>query len=135
MRLEMNRRDYIKSLDALRDKVAEIGKEYAQTKLVSPSEIERERMKKTGKLFGDLAVRLFEDAAVTLKILEANEAAGIGEQAVFDFNAESATTPEQTPDEAEQTADADKPVDETPAEEPKAAKPGKGKRGKKGGAK
>ena len=131
MRLEMNRRDYIKSLDALRDKVAEIGKEYAQTKLVSPSEIERERMKKTGKLFGDLAVRLFEDAAVTLKILEANEAAGIGEQAVFDFNAESAPTPEPTPDEAEQTADADKPADD----EKPTKKNGKGKKnGKKGGA-
>jgi hypothetical protein len=131
---EMNRRDYIRRLDALRDDVIEIGKRYANALLAGAKEIEKERQKKTGKLFCDLATRLFEDAAVTLKILEANEAAGIGEQAVFDFNTESAPTPEQKPDEAEQTADADKPVDETPAEEPKTAKPGKGKRGKKGGA-
>ncbi len=127
MRLEMDRRDYIRSLDELRDRVAAIGKMYAEATLASPSEIERERMKKTAKLFGDLAMRLFEDAAVTLKILEANEAAGIGEQAVFDLRE---SEPEQThepptPETAEPT-DADGNGDDKPTK-----KNGK----KKGGAK
>lgn len=86
MRLEMTRRHYIGHLDELRDKVYNLAKEYNDAALASASEIERDRQKKTAKLFGDLAMRLFEDAAVTLKILEANEAAGIGEQEVFNFN-------------------------------------------------
>ena len=132
MRIELNRRDYIRSLDALRDKVAAIGKEYAEATLASASEIERDRMKKTAKLFGDLAMRLFEDAAVTLKILEANEEAGIGEQGLFDLReAEPEQTQEPpTPETAEPT-DADGKGDDTPTK-----KSGKGKKpGKKGGAK
>lgn len=111
MRIELNRRDYIRSLDALRDKVAAIGKEYAEATLASASEIERDRMKKTAKLFGDLAMRLFEDAAVTLKILEANEAAGIGEQAVFDLREpEPEPTPEPPPPETAGPTEAEKPA-------------------------
>ena len=122
MRLEMNRRDYIRSLDELRDRVAAIGKMYAEAALASPSEIERERIKKTAKLFGDLAMRLFEDAAVTLKILEANEAAGIGEQAVFDLRE---AEPEQTHEPP--TPETAKPTDAD-------GNGGKGKKpGKKGG--
>lgn len=138
MRIELNRRDFIRSLDALREKVAAIGKEYDEATLASASEIERDRMKKTAKLFGDLAMRLFEDAAVTLKILEANEKAGIGEQGLFDlhepeeadpFNG-AARLPEDlpTPETAEPT-DAEKPADEKPT------KRGKKSGGKKGGAK
>ena len=122
---EMNRRDYIRSLDELRDRVAAIGKIYAEAMLASPSEIERERIKKTAKLFDDLAMRLFEDAAVTLKILEANKAAGIGEQAVFDLREAEPEQPQEpsTPETAEQT-DAD-------GKGGKGKKPGK-KPGKKG---
>jgi len=85
--------------------IAAIGKEYAKATLASANEIERDRMKKTAKLFVDLVMRLFEDAAVTLKILEANEAAGIGEQAVFDLReAEPEQTQEPpTPETAEPT--------------------------------
>ncbi len=121
MRIEKNRRDYIRSLDALREKVAAIGKEYADATLASASVIERDRMKKTVKLFGDLAMRLFEDAEVTLKILEANEAAGIGEQAVFDLRVDEPELTQEPP-----TPETAEPTD---AE-------GKGKKpGKKGGAK
>lgn len=129
MRLEMNRRDYIRSLDELRERVAEIGKMYANAKLASPNEIERERIKKTAKLFGDLAMRLFEDAAVTLKILEANEEAGIGEQGLFDLREpEPEPTPEPPKPETAEPTDAEKPTDEKPTKRGK-------KSGKKGGAK
>jgi len=122
---EMNRRDYIRSLDTLRDDVIEIGKRYANALLAGAKEIEKERQKKTGKLFCDLATRLFEDAAVTLKIVEADEAAGIGEQGLFDLREGDelpANDPPQEPPQ-EQTATAEK-------------KDGKGKKpSKKGGAK
>lgn len=112
MRIEMNRRAYIRSLDALREEVAAIGREYVEATLASASEIERDRRKKTDKLFADLVMRLFEDAAVTLKIFEANEAAGIGEQAVFDLRgAEPEQTQEPpTPETAEPTDADDKPA-------------------------
>ena len=121
---EMNRRDYIRRLDALRDDVIEIGKRYANALLAGAKEIEKERQKKTGKLFCDLATRLFEDAAVTLKIVEADEADGIGEQGLFDLREGElpANDPPQEPPQ-EQTETAEK-------------KDGKGKKpGKKGGAK
>ena len=126
MRLEMNRRDYIRSLDELRDRVAAIGKMYAEATLASPNEIERERIKKTAKLFGDLAMRLFEDAAVTLKILEANETAGIGEQTIFDLRE---AEPEQT--QVPPTPETAKPTDADGNGDDKPKKSGKG--GKKGG--
>ena len=109
---EMNRRDYIRSLDRLRDDVAEIGKRYANAVLADPNEIEKERIKKTAKLFGDLALRLYEDAAVCLKVCEELEADGIGEQGLFDL----------------------READELPAEG-QPLQPKKTGKGKKGGAK
>ena len=126
MRLEMNRREYIRSLDELRDKVYALAKEYNDARLADASEIERDRQKKTAKLLGDLAMRLFEDAAVTLKILEANEAAGIGEQAFFDLRE---AEPEQTQEPP--TPETAKPTDADGNGDDKPKKSGKG--GKKGG--
>lgn len=107
----MTRQDYIFHLDQLRQAVLEIMQHDAKYRqkngnLNAPTVLEEDRAKKTQKMFEDLAVRLYEDAAVSEKVKQEKLRNGDLEQAEITF-----------PD--------------VPAEEPKAEKPAK----KKGGAK
>lgn len=107
----MTRQDYIFHLDQLRQAVLEIMQHDAKYRqkngnLNAPTVLEEDRAKKTQKMFEDLAVRLYEDAAVSEKVKQEKLRNGDLVQAEITF-----------PD--------------VPAEEPKAEKPAK----KKGGAK
>ena len=89
----MTRRDYISHLDSLRKGVLKII-DYDRTErqnnggLAGPTGHEDERGKKTQKMFDDLVTRLYEDAAISEKIMQEKILAGDIEQAEFSFHAE-----------------------------------------------
>ena len=69
----MTRQDYICHLDALRKGVLKVMAFDHEEKdknggLSKPTSLEQERAKKTQKMFDDLLVRLYEDAAVSEKV-------------------------------------------------------------------
>lgn len=110
----MTRQDYIHHLDALRKGVSKVMAFDREEKdknggLSKPTSLEEKRAEKTQKMFDDLLVRLYEDAAVSEKIKQEKILAGDLEQAELTFRTE----------------------DLVKAEEPEEAKPAK----KKGGAK
>ena len=91
----MTRQDYINHLDALRKGVSKIIKFDREEKdknggLSMPTRLEDERAKKTQKMFDDLVVRLYEDAAVSEKIKHEKILAGDLEQAEITFTTEMA---------------------------------------------
>ena len=113
----MTRQDYIIHLDKLRQAVVEIiahDRRYKELNgdINQPTALEEDRAKKTGKMFDDLVVRLYEDAAVSEKVKQEKLLKGEFEQAEISFP--------DIPDREE--------------EEPKAEKPAKAAK-KKGGAK
>lgn len=113
----MTRQDYIFHLDKLRQAVVEIINHDRKCKELNgdinqPTALEEDRAKKTGKMFDDLVVRLYEDAAVSEKVKQEKLLKGEFEQAEISF-----------PD-----------IPEKKEEEPKAEKPAKAAK-KKGGAK
>ena len=91
----MTRQDYIMHLDSLRKGVLKlIDYDHKQKDLNGPlvgaTTLEDDRAKKTQKMFEDLAVRLYEDAAVSEKVkIEKVEACDL-EQAEITFTAEMA---------------------------------------------
>ena len=110
----MTRQDYIYHLDALRKGVSKVMAFDREEKdknggLSKPTSLEEKRAEKTQKMFDDLLVRLYEDAAVSEKIKQEKILAGDLEQAELTFRTE----------------------DLVKVEEPEEAKPAK----KKGGAK
>ena len=114
---QMTRQDYIFHLDKLRQAVVEIiehDRKYKELNgnIIAPTSLEEERAKKTQKMFDDLVVRLYEDAAVSEKVKQEKILKGDLEQAEITFP--------DIPDREE--------------EEPKAEKPAKAAK-KKGGAK
>lgn len=100
----MTRQDYIYHLDALRKGVLKIIAFDREEKdknggLSKPTSHEEERAKKTQKMFDDLVVRLYEDAAVSEKIKHEKLLAGDIEQAELTFPTEAmvkAEEPEET---------------------------------------
>lgn len=82
----MTRQDYINHLDALRRgvlKLMEFDKKEKDLNgpLVGATTLEDDRAKKTQKMFEDLTVRLYEDAAVSEKVKIEKLEAGDMEQA------------------------------------------------------
>ena len=150
----MMRKEYIAGLEEIRKRMIEIGQAFAAVDLTDATNMESDRHKKTAKLVGGLADRLYEDIAISAKVAADNAEAGIGEQGdIFDDAAKAAKAKEAKAakpkaEEAEvvevKMLDALKPLAlPAPADDPKPAKKsgrgkgGKGKKngGKKGGAK
>ena len=91
----MTRQDYINHLDALRRgvlKLMEFDKKEKDLNgpLVGATTLEDDRAKKTQKMFDDLTVRLYEDAAVSEKVKIEKLESGDMEQAEIAFTAEMA---------------------------------------------
>lgn len=102
----MTRQDYINHLDALRRgvlKLMEFDKKEKDLNgpLVGATTLEDDRAKKTQKMFDDLTVRLYEDAAVSEKVKIEKLEAGDMEQAEITFTAEMA---ERADDDMEKRA-------------------------------
>lgn len=84
----MTRRDYIAHLETLRrDVCAIIAFDAAMVAdngtLTEPTPLEEERAKKTHKMMEDLAVRLYEDGAISSRVQ--TERSGIPEQSEMNF--------------------------------------------------
>ena len=140
----MMRQEYIAELEKIRKLTIKIGQAFAAVDLTDATGMERDRRKKTAKLVGDLADRLYEDIAISAKIASDNAEAGIGEQGdLFEDAAKTAKAKAAAAKPAAHEADVvDVPAIENkplalPAPEPmKKIGKGKGKKpGKKGGAK
>ena len=139
----MMRQEYIAGLEEIRKQTIKIGQAFAAVDLTDATGMERDRRKKTAKLVGDLADRLYEDIAISAKVAADKAEAGQGEQ---DDLFAAADRKEKTRSAATATAEAEvvdvqqienKPL-ALPAPEPtkNSGKGGKGKKsGKKGGAK
>ena len=86
----MTRQDYIFHLDALRKGLLELIKFDQKKKstdgdLSNPTELEIDRADKTQKMFENLAVRLYEDGAVSERIRTEKMMKGDFEQAEITF--------------------------------------------------
>jgi len=91
----MTRQDYIMHLDTLRRgvlKLMEFDRKQRDLNgpLVGATTLEDDRAKKTQKMFDDLTVRLYEDAAVSEKVKIEKLKAGDMEQAEMTFTDEMA---------------------------------------------
>ena len=141
----MMRQEYIAGLEEIRKQTIKIGQAFAAVDLTDATGMERDRRKKTAKLVGDLADRLYEDIAISAKVAADKAEAGQGEQ---DDLFAAADRKEKTRSAEKPTAAAEAEVVDVPqidhkplalpAPEPtkKSGKGGKGKKnGKKGGAK
>lgn len=76
----MMRKEYIAGLEEIRKRMIEIGQAFAAVDLTDATGMERDRRKKTAKLVGDLADRLYEDIAISAKVAADKAEAGQGEQ-------------------------------------------------------
>ena len=137
----MMRQEYIARLEEIRKRIIEIDQAFAAVDLTDATGMERDRRKKTAKLVGDLADRLYEDIAISAKVAADKAEAGQGEQddlfaaANREKKAKGATKP--TAAEAavvEIPAIEYKPDAQNPDDDPKPGK-SKGKKSSKGGEK
>ena len=100
----MMRQEYSAGLEEIRKQTIKIGQAFAAVDLTDATGMERDRRKKTAKLVGDLADRLYEDIAISAKVAADKAEAGQGEQDdLFDDAAKTAK------------AKAEKPAAEKPA--------------------
>lgn len=136
----MMRKEYIARLEEIRKRMIEIGQAFAAVDLTDATGMERDRRKKTAKLVGDLADRLYEDIAISAKVAADKAEAGQGEQddlfAAADRK-EKAKAKEAKVAEAavvEIPAIEYKPDAQNPDDDPKPGKD-KGKKSSKGGKK
>lgn len=90
----MMRQEYIAGLEEIRKRMIEIGQAFASVDLTDATGMERDRRKKTAKLVGDLADRLYEDIAISAKVAADKAEAGIGEQGDLFDGAEKPTAAE-----------------------------------------
>ena len=136
----MMRQEYIAGLEEIRKRMIEIGQAFAAVDLTDATGMERDRRKKTAKLVGDLADRLYEDIAISAKVAADKAEAGQGEQGDLFAAAdrkEKAKAKEAKVAEAagvEIPAIEYKPDAQNPDNDPKPDK-GKGKKSSKGGKK
>ena len=87
----MMRQEYIAGLEEIRKRMIEIGQAFAAVDLTDATGMECDRRKKTAKLVGDLADRLYEDIAISAKVAADKAEAGQGEQDdLFDDAAKTA---------------------------------------------
>lgn len=136
----MMRKEYIAGLEEIRKRMIEIVQSFAGFDLTDATGMERDRRKKTAKLVGDLADRLYEDIAISAMVAADKAEAGQGEQddlfAAADRKEEAKGAAKTAAAEAE-VVDVqmieNKPL-ALPAPEP-TKKSGKGGKGKKPGKK
>lgn len=76
----MMRQEYIAGLEEIRKRMIEIGQAFAAVYLTDATGMESDRRKKTAKLVGDLADRLYEDIAISAKVAADKAEAGQAEQ-------------------------------------------------------
>ena len=74
----MMRQEYIALLEEIREQVIEIGLAFAAISLTGATSMERDRRKETAKLIGDLAVRLYENIALSAMVAVDKAEAGQG---------------------------------------------------------
>ena len=72
----MTRQGYITGLEAIRSRAIELGEAYGSIKLKDAIDIEHDRALKTAKLIRDLCNRLYEDIAISTKVMVDNAANG-----------------------------------------------------------
>ena len=119
----MMRQEYIAGLEEIRKQTIKIGQAFAAVDLTDATGMERDRRKKTAKLVGDLADRLYEDIAISAKIAADKAEAGQGEQDdLFDDAAKTAKAKAEKP-AAEQAEVVDVPALEYKPEAEKPAAP------------
>lgn len=124
----MQRSEYIEELEAIRARLLVLGADFAALQLTDENDNEKSRRKCAGKLFEKLNAQLYDNGAVSLRIMQDNANAGIGEQGdLFDeARRESAENGDQGgTEDLTELLDGDHGDDLPPAK-------GKG-RGKKGG--
>ena len=136
----MMRQEYIAGLEEIRKRMIEIGQAFAAVDLTDATGMERDRRKKTAKLVGDLADRLYEDIAISAKVAADKAEAGQGEQ---DDLFAAANREKKAKAKEAKVAEAAvveipaieyKPDAQNPDDDPKPGK-GKGKKSSKGGKK
>lgn len=120
----MTRLQYIQKLANLRETIHDAYLDFLKAKCEDASMIETDRRKKTGKMFEDLTMRLFEDEAISQKIKFDKWEKGEGEQRGLFDQPEPGERTELDPEGRPLLSLDD--ADETPGGKPK-------KRGKKGG--
>ena len=102
----MMRKEYIAELEEIRKRMIEIGQAFAAVGLTDATGMELDRRKKTAKLVGDLADRLYEDIAISAKVAADNAEAGIGEQGdLFNDAAKAAKAKAAKPAEEAEVVD------------------------------
>lgn len=74
------RQEYIAGLEEIRKQTIKIEQAFANVDLTDATGIERDRLKKTVKLVGDLSERLYEDIAISAKVAADKAEAGHCEQ-------------------------------------------------------
>lgn len=136
----MMRKEYIAGLEETRKRTIEIVQAFAAVDLTDATGMERDRRKKTAKLVGDLADRLYEDIAISAKVAADKAEAGQGEQ---DDLFAAANREKKAKAKEAKVAEAAvveipaieyKPDAQNPDDDPKPGK-GKGKKSSKGGKK
>lgn len=76
----MNRKEYIEKLEVIRAALLNLHAEFTAAKITDENDIEAKRRKAAGGLFDKLNTQLYENGAVSLRIMDDNANAGIGEQ-------------------------------------------------------
>lgn len=136
----MMRQEYIAGLEEIRKQVSKIWQAFASVDLTDATGMERDRRKKTAKLVGDLADRLYEDIAISAKVAADKAEAGQGEQ---DDLFAAANREKKAKEKEAKVAEAAvveipaieyKPNAQNPDDDPKPGK-GNGKKSSKGGKK
>ena len=134
----MMRKEYIAGLEEIRKRMIEIGQAFAAVDLTDATGMERDRRKKTAKLVGDLADRLYKDIAISAKVAADKAEAGQGEQDDLFAAADREKKAKEKEAKVAEAAVVEipaieyKPNAQNPDDDPKPGK-GKGKKSSKGG--
>ena len=98
----MQRSEYIEELEAIRARLLVLGADFAALQLTDENDNEKSRRKCAGKLFEKLNAQLYDNGAVSLRIMQDNANAGIGEQGdLFDEARVESATNEDDGDEGQ----------------------------------
>jgi len=76
----MTRKEYIEKLEAVRQQLLAIADEFTNARITDEQENEKTRRVTAGKLFDKLDDILYDNGAVSLRIMGENHERGIGEQ-------------------------------------------------------
>ena len=76
----MNRKEYIEKLEVIRAAILNLHAEFTAAAITDENDIEAARRKAAGGLFDKLNTQLYENGAVSFRIMDDNAKAGLGEQ-------------------------------------------------------